>query len=109
MTTLDYLGLPGPRNIAEPNILRAHFVVPLLFLGPLYTAFLNGMLPFQRNWTFYGGLVKRFGTLAGFRNYIMVCLHVISWLELNYFSLGTLYRRSHISCLLIICVASCWL
>lgn len=46
----------------------AYLIVPLLFLGPLYAAFLEAALPLQKNWDF----PSRLSSWEGFRNYIMV-------------------------------------
>ncbi|PAV17768.1 Abi-domain-containing [Pyrrhoderma noxium] len=49
----------------------AYLVVPALFIGPLYTTYLAGTLPFQQNWNFQTEIVGRLTTWEGIRNYVM--------------------------------------
>jgi prenyl protein peptidase len=51
--------------------LPAHFVTPMLFLGPLYGRYLARDLPFMRPWTFNGPNKNTFDWI-GFRNYVVV-------------------------------------
>lgn len=48
----------------------AHFVTPMLFLGPLYGRYLARDLPFMRPWTFNGPNKNTFDWI-GFRNYVV--------------------------------------
>jgi len=47
----------------------AHFVTPLLFLGPLFGSYLRRELPFQRNWMWETHVVARYLSVHGLRNY----------------------------------------
>jgi len=47
----------------------AHFVTPLLFLGPLFGSYLRRELPLQRNWMWETHVVARYLSVHGLRNY----------------------------------------
>jgi prenyl protein peptidase len=68
------LGLCLPNSISETISL---VVFPLtltatLFIGPLYTAWLDESLPGQRDFDWHRDVVDRFTDLRGVRNYIVV-------------------------------------
>ncbi|KAI6114244.1 CAAX protease self-immunity-domain-containing protein [Pisolithus sp. B1] len=46
-------------------------VTPVLYLGPLYSRFLVGTLPFQRNWTYQEDFVSVLFSVTGIRNYVV--------------------------------------
>ena len=46
-----------------------YFVTPILYLGPLYTTFLDSKLPFQSGWSWGHDVVPVFRTWVGIRNY----------------------------------------
>jgi len=52
----------------------AHFVTPVLFLGPLFGAFLGGQLPGQRGWRWQTQVVPRIFGIQGIRNYLVVSI-----------------------------------
>jgi prenyl protein peptidase len=47
-----------------------------LFLGPLYTLFLDGALPGQANFTVEEDIKQRLGSFVGLRNYFLASLSV---------------------------------
>lgn len=64
---------PLPRYLA---LLATHLLSPLvltalLFLGPLYTCYLDAELPFQRHFSYAHDVVDRFTSLAGVRNFVV--------------------------------------
>ncbi|SJX66511.1 related to CAAX prenyl protease 2 [Sporisorium reilianum f. sp. reilianum] len=64
---------PLPRYLA---LLATHLLSPLvltalLFLGPLYTCYLDAELPFQRHFSYTRHVVDRFTSLAGVRNFVV--------------------------------------
>jgi len=72
--TLLRLGFlpPGPFLLFDIRSYAAHFVTPILFLGPLFGSFLDGQLPGQENWTWNTHVRLRFFTIQGIRNYCVV-------------------------------------
>lgn len=62
---LSYIGSMSV-HIAAPVLLTS-----LLYLGPLLTRFLDGQLPFQRQFNFHTDIVERFTSLAGVRNFLV--------------------------------------
>ncbi|KAI6041423.1 CAAX protease self-immunity-domain-containing protein [Pisolithus marmoratus] len=63
-STLSHLGITF-------SGLLPFFVTPVLYLGPLYSRFLVGTLPFQRNWTYQEDFVPVFYSVTGIRNYVV--------------------------------------
>ena len=53
--------------------LLPHLVIPILFLGPIFSGYLGGELPGQRNWMWRTHVVARFFRIQGLRNYCIVC------------------------------------
>jgi len=70
--TLLRIGFPSsilnPLNLRLSDILP-HLVTPVLFLGPLFGAYLGKQLPGQRNWMWQSHVEARFLSLQGIRNY----------------------------------------
>lgn len=62
--TLSHLGITF-------SGLLPFLVTPVLYLGPLYSRFLVGTLPFQRNWTYQEDFVSVFFSVTGIRNYVV--------------------------------------
>ncbi len=48
-------------------------ITPLLFLGPLYVAFLSETLPGQRRWSLKWSFMPMVKSWEGLRNYLFVC------------------------------------
>ncbi|KJA13795.1 hypothetical protein HYPSUDRAFT_195541 [Hypholoma sublateritium FD-334 SS-4] len=73
-TTLDAtllrLGLPLSFSPSFDSV-RAHLVVPALFLGPLFASALSRELPLQRHWRWRPHVVDRFCSMQGVRNYAL--------------------------------------
>ena len=63
------LGFSLPLSL---NQLLPHLITPILFLGPLFSGYLGGQLPFQRNWIWENHVTRRFCTWVGVRNYVVV-------------------------------------
>ncbi|EJD01804.1 Abi-domain-containing protein, partial [Fomitiporia mediterranea MF3/22] len=104
-TTLEYLGIPHKSFALIPEAWKAYFIVPALFLGPLYSTFLDGALPFQRNWDFKTDLVSRFTTWEGIRNYLMAPITE----EVTYRAcVLSVYRLAAYTRKTMIWVAPCW-
>lgn len=55
----------------------AHFVTPVLFLGPLFGAFLGGQLPGQRGWRWQTQVMPKIFAIQGIRNYLVVSIQQI--------------------------------
>ncbi|EDR01791.1 uncharacterized protein LACBIDRAFT_332961 [Laccaria bicolor S238N-H82] len=66
--TLLLLGFSLPISSGE---ILPHLITPTLFLGPLFSGYLGGQLPFQRNWVWENHVTRRFCTLVGVRNYVV--------------------------------------
>ncbi|KAI6147286.1 CAAX protease self-immunity-domain-containing protein [Pisolithus tinctorius] len=62
--TLSHLGITF-------SGLLPFLVTPVLYLGPLYSRFLVGTLPFQRNWTYEDDFVSVVFSVTGIRNYVV--------------------------------------
>ncbi|KAJ1306143.1 hypothetical protein OPQ81_010854 [Rhizoctonia solani] len=62
----ECLGLVLPSPVSRPLLLT-----PLLYLGPLYTAWLDKSLPFMENWWYKRDVVDRFASWTGARNYFL--------------------------------------
>ncbi|KIM36558.1 hypothetical protein M413DRAFT_449099 [Hebeloma cylindrosporum] len=70
--TLLRLGFPSLNPFAfhfNARTLLPHLVTPMLFLGPIFTGYLGGELPGQRNWMWRTHIVARFFRIQGLRNY----------------------------------------
>lgn len=63
---LEQLGLVLPSPAFRPLLLT-----PLLYLGPLYTAWLDQSLPFMNQWSFKRDVVRKFMSWTGVRNYFI--------------------------------------
>jgi hypothetical protein len=69
------LGFPSLNPFAlqfNTRTLLPHLVTPILFLGPIFTGYLGGELPGQRNWMWRTHVVARFFRIQGLRNYCIV-------------------------------------
>lgn len=66
--TLKRLGLIPAFTISE---LFPHLVIPILFLGPIYTRYLGAYLPFQKNWSYQTCVTHRVFSWQGIRNYVV--------------------------------------
>ncbi|KAB5593474.1 CAAX prenyl protease [Ceratobasidium theobromae] len=62
----ECLGLVLPSPAFRPLLLT-----PLLYLGPIYTAWLDRSLPFMNRWSYKDDVVGRFASWIGIRNYSM--------------------------------------
>ena len=101
------LGFPSLNPFAfqfNTRTLLPHLVTPILFLGPVFTGYLGGELPGQRNWMWRTHVVARFFRIQGFRNYCIVgclcILYVLSdYVNLINMSTGTYHRRNRVSSL----------
>lgn len=71
--TLLRLGLPLSLSPSFDGV-RAHLVVPALFLGPLFASALSRELPLQRHWRWRAHVVDRFCSMQGVRNYALAPL-----------------------------------
>ncbi|KAG8687274.1 hypothetical protein FRC09_013594, partial [Ceratobasidium sp. 395] len=60
------LGLVPPSPALRPLLLT-----PLLYLGPLYSAWLDESLPFMADWSYQRDIVKKFASWTGIRNFFM--------------------------------------
>ncbi|QRV98099.1 CAAX prenyl protease 2 [Ceratobasidium sp. AG-Ba] len=62
--TAKLLGLTIPVPAFRPLLLT-----PLLYLGPLYSAWLDQAYPFMDDWSFQRDVVRKFGSWTGVRNF----------------------------------------
>ncbi|KAG8716893.1 hypothetical protein FRC08_008597 [Ceratobasidium sp. 394] len=60
------LGLVLPSLALRPLLLT-----PLLYLGPLYSAWLDESFPFMSDWSYQRDIVKKFASWTGIRNFFM--------------------------------------
>jgi len=69
--TLRRLGFLSPGSLLPFDIwsYSAHFVTPILFLGPLFGSFLGGQLPWQKNWSWNTHVHLKFFSIQGIRDY----------------------------------------
>ncbi|KAH8112766.1 hypothetical protein DFH11DRAFT_1603784 [Phellopilus nigrolimitatus] len=103
--SLKHLGLSTLLSLPSFEWLRAHLIVPALFLGPLYATFLSGTLPFQQSWDFHEDFVLRISTWEGFRNHVMAPITE----EITYRAcVLSVYKLSGYSKNAMIWVAPCW-
>lgn len=83
LSSLSALGIISPPGVADDfKAALIHHYIPviclplsltaLLYIGPLYACALDGVLPFQRNFSLRTDVVDRFTRLAGVRTYILV-------------------------------------
>ncbi|KAI6123947.1 hypothetical protein EV401DRAFT_2056027 [Pisolithus croceorrhizus] len=64
--------IAGNELDVSPSLACLPFLVtPVLYLGPLYSRFLVGTLPFQRNWTYQEDFVSVLFSVTGIRNYVV--------------------------------------
>ena len=77
-----YLGFALPTNITK-GLLYPVALTATLFLGPLYTAFLDDSLPFQRSFTWQDDVVEKFTSLTGIRTYVVVSQSRIDLIDLK--------------------------
>jgi len=66
------LGFPSLRLLTfkfDTRTLLPHLVTPVLFLGPIFSGYLGGELPGQRNWMWQTHVIARFFRIQGIRNY----------------------------------------
>ncbi|TKY87018.1 hypothetical protein EX895_003695 [Sporisorium graminicola] len=63
--------LPIYLRLIATHIVSPLLLTALLFLGPLYTAFLDSTLPFQRHFSYKRDVVDKFTSLAGLRNFVV--------------------------------------
>jgi hypothetical protein len=112
--TLLRLGFlpPGPFLPFDIRSYSAHFVTPILFLGPLFGSYLAGQLPGQKNWTWNTHVYLRFFSIQGIRNYCVVSLGQCFRYFLISRSLccisGTHHGRNCFSCLCSCDMSPCW-
>lgn len=64
---MKLLGLTLPSPALRPLLLT-----PLLYLGPLYSAWLDKSLPFMQDWSYERDVVAKFASWTGVRNFFMV-------------------------------------
>ncbi|KAG9085121.1 hypothetical protein FRC07_013453 [Ceratobasidium sp. 392] len=64
--SIKLLGLVPPSPALRPLLLT-----PLLYLGPLYSAWLDKSLPFMSDWSYQRDIVQKFASWTGIRNFFM--------------------------------------
>lgn len=64
--SMKLLGLTLPSPALRPLLLT-----PLLYLGPLYSAWLDKSLPFMQDWSYERDVVAKFASWTGVRNFFM--------------------------------------
>jgi len=103
--TSRHLGLPCPFVIPSILSIKPYFVIPILFLGPLYAQLLSQELPFQKNWSFQEHFSSTYFSYLGLRNHILAPItEEVTYRAciLSIFKLGGISRSK------MIWLAPCW-
>jgi prenyl protein peptidase len=105
------LGVPISRDDFSFQSLKAYFIVPALFSGPLYATYLEGSLPFQRDYNVFRMAFELVGDWQGFRNLIMVSVpsHIFYKAAHRVLFSGSDIRRSDVQSMFVVDIYSSWL